>query len=167
MEVRKSCVNARRDISAAFHRGAFHEREPSSSRTRNKIVVVLDQLSYEDPYFSSKPIFWPLFLIREGNESWNKDNVSCRNTRYDHRRCNSRLSNCKLTEINLRGFNAIPPLFWLWSWIVVAGVGERYVWGICSAIAHFLYNGGKFCCVLLLLFIRIYMSKQLVVTTCT
>ena len=25
----------------------------------------------------------------------------------------------------------------------VAGVGERYVWGFCSAIAHFFYNGGK------------------------
>ena len=57
MEVQKSCVNARTDISAAFHRGAFHESEPSSSRTLNKIAAVLYQLSYEDPYFSSKPIF--------------------------------------------------------------------------------------------------------------
>ena len=69
MEVQKSCVNARRDISAAFHRGAFHESEPSSSRTLNKIATVLYQLSYEDLYFSSKSIFLFLFLIREGNES--------------------------------------------------------------------------------------------------
>ena len=71
MEVQKSCVNARRGISAAFHRGAFHESQPLSSRTLNKIAAVLDQLSYEfeDPYFSSKPIFLLLFLIREGNES--------------------------------------------------------------------------------------------------
>ena len=28
--------------------------------------------------------------------------------------------------------------------VAVAGVGERYVWGFCSAIAHFFfYNGGK------------------------
>ena len=55
----KSCVNARRDILAAFHKGAFHESEPSSSRTLNKIALVLYQLSYEDPaYFSSKPIFF-------------------------------------------------------------------------------------------------------------
>ena len=37
----------------------------------------------------------------------------------------------------------------------VAGVGERYVWCFCSAIAHFFFNGEKFYCVLLLLFRRI------------
>ena len=43
----------------------------------------------------------------------------------------------------------------------VAGVGERYVWGFCSAIAHFFYNGGKIYCVLLLLFRRIYIYLEL------
>ena len=62
MEVQKSCVNARTGISAVFHRGAFHESEPSSSRTLNKIAAVLYQLSYEDPYFSSKPIFFTSFF---------------------------------------------------------------------------------------------------------
>ena len=62
MEVQKSCVNARTDISAAFHRGAFHESEPSSSRIPNKIAAVLYQLSYEDPHSSSKPIYF-FFLI--------------------------------------------------------------------------------------------------------
>ena len=57
MEVQKSCVNARRDISAAFHRGAFYKSEPSSSRTLTKIAAVLYQVGYEDPYLSSKPIF--------------------------------------------------------------------------------------------------------------
>ena len=37
-EIPKSCLNARRDISAAFHGGPFHESEPSSSRTLCKIV---------------------------------------------------------------------------------------------------------------------------------
>ena len=69
MEVQKSCVIARTDISAVFHRNASHESEPSSSRTLNKIAAVLYQLSYEDPFFSSKPTFLLLFLIREGNET--------------------------------------------------------------------------------------------------
>ena len=55
IEVQKRSFNARRDISAAFHGGA------SSSRTLNKIAAVLYHLSYEDPYFSSKPnIDWYL-----------------------------------------------------------------------------------------------------------
>ena len=95
-------------------KASHHPREPST-----KIAAVLYQLSYEDPYFSSKPIFLLLFLIREENETWNKDNVNCRNTRYDRHSCNSILSNCKLTQINLRNCNAIPPLFWLWSWIPI------------------------------------------------
>ena len=95
-------------------KASHHPREPST-----KIAAVLYQLSYEDPFFSKKPIFLLLFLIREENETWNKDNVNCRNTRYDRHSCNSILSNCKLTQINLRSCNAIPPLFWLWSWIPI------------------------------------------------
>ena len=49
----------------------------------------------------------------------------------------------------------------------VAGVGELYVWGFARQMHIFFYSGGKFYCVLLLLFRRIYMSKQLIVTTCT
>ena len=64
MEVQKSCVNARADISAAFHRGAFHESGPSSSRIPNKIAAVLYQLSYEDPHFSSKPIYFFFKSVR-------------------------------------------------------------------------------------------------------
>ena len=176
IEVQKSCVNARTDISAAFHRGGFYESEPSSSRTLNKIAAVLCQLSYEDPYFSSKPIFWLLFfLIREGNETWNKDNVNCRNTRYDRHSFNRILSSCKLTQINLRGFNAIPPLFWLWSWIPMQSLREhetsreinvcrgRCGWTLC--LMFLLGNCNCNYCVLLLLFRKIYISKQLIVRT--
>ena len=45
-------------------KASHHPREPST-----KIAAVLYQLSYEDPYFSSKPIFLLLFLIREENET--------------------------------------------------------------------------------------------------
>ena len=98
MDFQKSCLNARRDISAALYGGAFHESEPSSTRTLCKIAAVLYQLIYEDPYISSKPMFLVLVLTREGNEIRNGDNVNCRNTIYDRRGSNtfSKLSNCKL-----------------------------------------------------------------------
>ena len=62
IEVQKSCVNARTDISAAFHRGAFYESEPSSFRTLNKIAAVFYQLSYEDTHTLAASQFFYFFF---------------------------------------------------------------------------------------------------------
>ena len=85
------CLKARRDISTAFHRGAFHES--ASSRNLNKIAAVLYQLSQLTHTLAASQ-FFDLFETR------NEDNVNCISTRFDVSGCNSKLSNYKLTKKN-------------------------------------------------------------------
>lgn len=67
MEVQKRCVNARGDISATFHRGAFHESESSSSRTLNKIAAVFYRLYYMKTHTlaATQFFYFFLYLLRE------------------------------------------------------------------------------------------------------
>ena len=95
-------------------KASHHPPEPST-----KLLQCSTNWAMKTHTLAVSQFFYFFFLIREGNETWNKDNVNSRNTRYDRHSCYSILSNCKLTQINLRGLNATPPLFWLWSWIPI------------------------------------------------
>ena len=73
-------------------------------------AAVLYQLSYEDPYIGSRPIFWVHFNPRK---KWNLEWRWCElrkykfKWRYDRRSGNCNLSRCKLTLQKFRDVNGI------------------------------------------------------------
>ena len=75
-------------------------------------AAVLYQLSYEDPYIGSRPIFWVHLNPRK---KWNLEWRWCElrkykfKWRYDRRSGNCKLSNCKLTQ-NFRTSSGFEPM---------------------------------------------------------
>ena len=69
-------------------------------------AAVLYQLSYEDSFVESKPIYGvgvQIIFTRDRNETWNEINLNWGiqlKLRCDHRSCNRNLSNCKFAGLH-------------------------------------------------------------------